>query len=244
MERNNPRLLVDDKRRLHSSLIAMMDRLLFLNKFPVDMHDFALSLEPPETEAALRHLEEHTPDVINRTPHQYFNYKGINFRLHMYPEDILGHGMERIFHDTGAKYEVELIEGTRHYDTVSNWCKKQLRLEDQILRCDVVINAIVNSCNTIGQYKRVSPELIAFLPSDYQQVLKDYEKQSPYPAITVEPEEIDTTLSNLAFCSLQPEHKSEADHKRHCSWRWSRYHLAPIPMTTAFIKHESRVTNV
>jgi hypothetical protein len=244
MERNNPRLLVDDKRRLHSSLIAMVDRLLFLNKFPVDMHDFALSLEPPETEAALRHLEEHTPHVINRTQHQYFRYNGYRFRLHMYPEDVPGYGKEHIFHDTGTQYKVELVEGTRHYDAVSNWCKKQLRLEEQILRCDVVINAIVNSCNTIGQYKRVSPELIAFLPDEYQQALKDYEKRSPYPAITVEPQEIDTTLSNLAFCSLQPKHKSEANHKQNCSWRWSRYHISPIPMSVDFAGHEARNINL
>lgn len=232
----NPRLGVNDKRFLFTSLIAKIDRLMFLNKFPVDQADFALSLRHESVEAAWRLLQKNHKTSVSTANKNFFNYEDHNFQIHLYPEDKTK--LTGTFMNDSGSYNIQ--DNNRFKQVVEEWCRRQLRLEDQVLRADKVIKAIVHSCNTVGQYKRVSPELIGFLPQKYQLALKDYIKESPYPAITVEPEEIETTMATLAYASLQPEHQDETSFCTGSYWRHRRYNLSEFPRTRNFAKSEVR----
>ena len=242
----NPRLGINDKRHLFMSLLAMIERLLMLNRFPVDMEDFALSLQTPEVEAAWLLLRQ---DLTERStsPADANNFKcnDIKWRLHLYPEDDrtdYNHSYGRVFMNVNKALDIDVAR--RHLSVVKVWCDKQQRLEEQLLRSARVIKAIVHACNTVGQYKRVSPDLLGFLPEKYQLALKDYTKKSPYPEISVTPEEIDTTISTLAFAALQPQHYSEEQFTDRRSWHGSFYTLSPFPRSVKYGREEVRQHNL
>lgn len=237
---NNPRLGVDDKRQLFYSLQAMADRLLFINKFPVDMEDFALSLEPPEQEKAWRILDRENSRALTKSAEAYFKIEGApTFTLHMYPDNRTN---ERVFMSKRSSNAKFLKIDNRYYKKVYSWCHKQLRLQDQLDRTNVVLQQLVSYCNTVGQYKRVSPELLTFLPDKYQIALKDYVKKSPYPKIEVSKEDIDSAISTLAFASLQPQHSREKEYLERAGRGWGtpRYYLAPMPMTSGWSGNNNR----
>ena len=234
-----PRLGVYDKRALFSTLIAMVDRLFYLNKFPVDMEDFALSCLRPDVEQAFRLLKRELPKTVYRSKEITFHMQSSEdsnkmWNLHGYPDQSIIYG--NIFPIT--KEPIVLVKENRFFTAVNEWCRRQARLEEQILRAGKVIKAIVHSCNTVGQYERVSPELITFLPDKYKIALKEQSKKSPYPAITVAPEEIETTMATLAYASLQPQHKAEESYIAAGNNRWqvrSRYYrLDPFPRSASF----------
>jgi len=226
----NPRLGVNDKRHLFATLLAMSERLLMLNKFPVDMEDFALSLQPPEVEAAWRTINtKKNSRTLNPAAEQHFTVFGTKWLLHAYPEET----NTRIFMNVKGALDIELAR--RHKNAVNTWCIRQTRLEEQLLRAAKVIKAIVHSCNTVGQYKRVSPDLLTFLPDKYRDALRLYTKGSPYPAITVEPEEIETTMATLAYAALQPKHKSEEDFiTRPSYYNPGAYNIMPFPRSCEY----------
>lgn len=235
MEETNPRLGVNDKRHLFQSLLAMAERLLYLNKFPVDMGDFALSLQPIEVEAAWKLLNQQDCGQYTRpTSSQRFRHDVGTFLLHEYPNT------EVLYVFMDVRESLDIDNARRHSNVVSQWCVRQARLEEQILRSAKVIKAIVHSCNTVGQYKRVSPDLLTFLPDKYKDALRDYTKQSPYPAITVDPQEIDTTLSTLAYASLQPTHKAEEEFARRPKWNNYGYNLDRFPRGVTYDSTEVR----
>ena len=234
-----PRLGVEDKRHLFASLLAMSERLLMLNKFPVDMEDFALSMQAGEVENAWRliNVEAHK-DSLSPASTTNFTHGGTQYYLHLYPD---GPDTNYVFMNTKM---LDISKARRHHNVVSIWCERQKRLEEQLLRSAKAIKAIVHSCNTVGQYKRVSPDLLTFLPEKYQLALRDYIKQSPYPAITVEPHEIDTMLSSLAFASLQPQHHSEIQLHQKPHWGYNRYDLADFPRSRIYDREEVRQLDI
>lgn len=248
---NNPtRLGVNDKRHLFQMLLAMSERMLYLNKFPVDMEDFALSLIPKPEEDAFRLLCDTHKGTITKS--NTFNFRHVGedtFQLHLYPDPAVRYRHhQQVFlswhHDNELPW---LSKENRFYNKVDKWCRNQLRLEEQLLRTATVIKAIVHSCNTVGQYKRVSPELLAFLPEKYKIALQGYEKQSPYPAITVEPEEIDAAIANLSYASLLPPHKSEEEYNRGTSFSQryrSSYNLEKFPRTVEYDRKKVRQLNL
>ena len=240
----NPRLGVNDKRILFRSLIAMTERLLMLNTFPVDMDEFALSLLDPAESAAWRLLREKQKKTIQKSDDFSFMHEATEFNLHLYPAKELKYMhdfMVFLRQDNHTNGIPILHTDNPYYKVVNKWCKKQLQLEQQVLRTIKVIKAIVHSCNTVGQYKRVSPELLTFLPDKYKVALKDYTKQSPYPAITVEPVEIDAALANLAFASLQPMHRSEEEYTEyHRPYASRAYELKKFPRTLEYDRNAVR----
>ena len=240
---SNPRLGVQDKRNLFCSLLAMTERLLMLNKFPVDMEDFALSLHPSEVEDAWRLINvKQYSGTLSPAAQQFFNCGDTKWKLHLYPEDKKhsrqSHGYGRVFMNTKKTFGI--TNARRHLNVVNIWCNRQARLEDQCLRAAKTIKAIVHSCNTVGQYKRVSPDLLGFLPEKYRDALHSYTKQSPYPSIGVTKKEIDTTLSSLAFAALQPEHHSEEEFTQRPKWGHYGYNLEPFPRSAGYDSHDER----
>lgn len=233
------RLEVKDKRLLFQSLLAMTERLFYLNQFPVDQVDFALSVLPADEEAAIRLIRDRSKSTISWVQRFDFKVLDTKFYLHVYPGDgaAVYRSAQAIFPNIDNSYDdIELDVNNKYAGKVMKWAKKQLRLEDQLTRTAKVLKAIVHSCNTVGQYKRVSPELVTFLPEKYRLALQDYTKTSPYPALTVEPHEIDDAINTLAFAALQPEHKSETDFVSRpkygrCS---SFYSLADFPSTQTY----------
>lgn len=232
------RLGVNDKRILFASLTAMVDRLFFLNEFPVDMEDFALSCLPLEEEKAWRLLKATHRHSLS--PVAKINFEvdiagvegSVNFMLHSYYRGTAQKPCESFPRMSG----IRIPENNRFRPQVQEWCKRQHRLEDQILRANLVIKAIIHSCNTIGQYREVSPELITFLPEKYKLALQHQQKRSPYPAITVEPKEIETTMATLAYAALQPEHLSEEMYNKKPKYHHynTAYSLDPFPRTSRF----------
>lgn len=243
---NPTRLGVNDKRHLFQMLLAMSERLLYLNKFPVDMEDYALSLIPQAEEDAFRLLCDKHNATITRSDTFNFRHVGNDtFMLHLYPDPTVRYRHDQqVFLRWDHQNDLPwLSKNNRFYNKVDKWCRNQLRLEEQLLRTAKVIKAIVHSCNTVGQYKRVSPELLAFLPDKYKIALQGYEKQSPYPAITVEPEEIDAAIANLAYAALQPPHKSEEDYNRGTSFSQrhrTSYNLEKFPRTIEYDRKRVR----
>jgi hypothetical protein len=240
----NPRLGVQDKRNLFQTLLAMTERLLYLNKFPANQPDFALSLQSPEVEAAWRLLNQKPhKQTLSPVASQQFVCNDTDFVLHLYPDekespDYQGYYWSSVFMHVNKALDVD--NARRHQSAVKEWCRRQERLEDQCLRAAKVLKAIVHSCNTVGQYKRVSPDLLGYLPEKYRNALHDYQKKSPYPAITVEPEEIDTTLSSLAFAALQPEHYSEEEYTKRPKWGQYNYDLESFPRTVGYSSSDYR----
>lgn len=243
---NNPtRLGVNDKRHLFQMLLAMSERLLYLNKFPVDLEDFALSLIPQEEEDAFRLLrDKHKGTIVKSNVFNFHHVGDDQFMLHLYPDRAKRYVHEyQVFLSWHHENEIPwLSKNNRFYNKVDKWCRNQIRLEAQLLRTAKVLKAIVHSCNTVGQYKRVSPELLTFLPDKYKVALQGYEKQSPYPAITVEPEEIEATIANLAYASLQPTHKAEEEfNSRPLYNRYnSSYTLDKFPRTANYDRKKVR----
>lgn len=238
-ENGNPRLGVDDKRHLFMVLTAKVERLFYLNKFPVDTYDFALSLQPPEVEAAWRlltakvQLQTLSPIHVIRVPIGLADEE-LSFVISNYP------GKNNIRY-MDVKYE-PMKANNRFLYKVTEWSNRQLKLEEQMLRTIKVIKAIVHSCNTVGQYKRVSPELLGFLPSKYGDALKGYSKRSPYPAIEVEEKDIESALGTLAFASLQPAQEDEENFLNRGRPRWGtpNYALSEFPRTDGYCAKDSR----
>lgn len=245
-EKLTNRIGVVDKREIFQTLIASVDRLFFLNMFPVDMEDFALSLLDPEVEDAWRLLVEINDNATN--PSDTFQFRAArNIQkdyvvvLHKYPVQKGAISSKRIFMPSCSNYKHLLSGARRHKKAVMEWVTRQVRLEDQILRADAVIKEIVTSCNTVGQYREVSPELITFLPEKYKLALSNYTKRSPYPEIAVEKDEIETTLSTLAYAALQPQH---LDEERYLSskggWYRRYYELDAFPRQKQFNYYDQR----
>lgn len=240
-----PRLEVNDKRVLFQSLLAMTERLFYLNKFPVDMVDFALSVLRPDEEAAIRLLTERSKQTLSWHTQFDFTVHDVEFYLHEYPQEGQRGYRHRyassIFPSIDNQYgDITIGADNRFAGKVLKWAQKQIRLEDQLHRTAKVLKAIVHSCNTVGQYKRVSPELVTFLPEKYRLALADYTKTSPYPAITVEPAEIDAAISTLAFAALQGSHRAEDSFQRNPKWSRSSYSLDDFPRTRAYTAKEVR----
>lgn len=238
-ENGNPRLGVDDKRHLFMVLTAKVERLFYLNKFPVDSYDFALSLQTPEVEGAWRLLRA---KVAHKTLSPVATISvpigptdgELRFMLSGYSDD------EHIkFMD--VDYEPMKVDNRFLYK-VTEWSDRQLKLEDQMLRTIKVIKAIVHSCNTVGQYKRVSPELLGFLPAKYGKALSEYTKKSPYPAIEVEEQDIENAMGTLAFASLQPEHPDEERFTARGRPRWGtpHYALSEFPRSNSYAANDYR----
>ena len=240
-----PRLGVYDKRHLFQALISKTERLFILNKFPVDLEDYALSLQEPAVEAAWRLLRGNTKFSEALSPTQQAQVilgpEDIRFNLVRYlPEE--SNRNPRIFMDTAV---LSMDKDNRFHSQVAEWARRQIRLEEQMLRTIGVMNAIVHACNTVGQYKRVSPELLGFLPGKYGDALKHYTKDSPYPVIDAEKKDIDTALGTLAFASLQPMHKSEEDYSgRNSDHYYRSYTLASFSRTTGYDSHDERRLNI
>ncbi len=242
------RLDIDDKRHLFNVLLALVERLFMLNKFPVDQRDFALSLQAPEVEDAWELLIKRKICGLQPSVYSYFsiltNNNPVIFKLHLYPNDPLTghqHNYGKIFIPiNGVKNYPTLGKARRHGSAVHEWVDRQLKLERQLLRSIKVIKAIVHSCNTVGQYKRVSPDLLTFLPDKYRAALKDYTKKSPYPAMTIKPEEIETTMATLAYAALQPEHPSEEHYTKRPRYRHWNYQLDEFPRTLLYDRDELR----
>jgi hypothetical protein len=203
-------------------------------------------LEPIEVETAWRLLIEQdrlsTLSPVS-TIHVFIGNEGDGhkFVLSSYPS-IQGGGRQRkhmkFMNPNGA---LEIHHSNRFLARVTEWGRRQLKLEAQMLRAILVIKAIVNSCNTVGQYDRVSPELVGFLPDKYKLALKQMTKKSPYPAIDVSHEQIDTAMTTLAFASLQPQHADELNNlQRPSSYYGVRYSLSQFPMTSAYSSNELR----
>lgn len=246
MEENvTSRLGVNDKRHLFASLIAMVDRLLFLNKFPVDQEDFALSCVEPEIEAAWRLLRNEIKDTLSPDANSKFLWPGPNdrvFHLHLYPGEAQGYGAAMVFMKRKKTRALQFDANNRFASAVDEWCRRQVKLENMILRTNKVIKGIIHSCNTIGQYREVSPDLITFLPERYQLALKDYIKRSPYPAMGITPEEIDTTMSTLAYAALQPTHYDEEQLHQRPSYHGHHraYQMSNYPRSIEFQKADAR----
>lgn len=237
-----PRLEVDDKRKLFSSLMAMTERLLMLNKFPEDQLDFALSLWPQQDEDAWRWVDKYQTQTLIKHTKFEFSHLDTKFYLHTYFGDDTKYAHQQsIFPSQKSDDAPFLTPDNRFYKSVDRWVKNQLKLEDQVLRTIKAIQDIVETCNTIGQYKRVSPELVAFIPERYQLALKDYDKRSPYPTNLVSTkEEIDAAIANLAFASLQPQHVAEEDYLAAIRrWRGS-YTLKDFPRTVTYARKSVR----
>lgn len=243
-ENGNPRLGVDDKRHLFMVLMGMSERLFNLNKFPVDMHDFALSLQEPDVEEAWRLL---CAKSTSATLQPVSTIKvPIGTCVPRAPDDSLLFTLSSYSEGTPARFmDVDyapMRHDNRFLSKVREWADKQITLEDQMLRTIQVIKAIVHSCNTVGQYKRVSPELLGFLPSKFGQALGEYCKKSPYPAIDVKEEQIESAMSTLAFASLQPMHPDEEKFRSRERTTWSRpfYALSQFPRTSGYSSNKYR----
>lgn len=235
----NPRLGIDDKRHLFKMLLAMTERLLFLNKFPVDMEDYALSLMTPEVEDAWKLLREEAKKSTSPTSKQMFVCLDNTFYLHTYPgEKNSSYADRMVFMDVAKKHN---SEARRHGYAVREWCKRQIRLEEQVLRTAGVIKNIVLACNTVGQYKRVSPDLITFLPDKYALALKGYSKTSPMPKMNSTKKEVDTMLATLAHAAFQPKHTSEEAMLRSMnSWGGCSYDLSDFPRSVDYDRKNVR----
>lgn len=238
------RIGVVDKREIFQVLLSMTDRLLYLNKFPVDMEDFALSLQPIEIEDAWKLLKETNRESMSPSGSQYFaadcvaNRSKHEFVLHTYPEARLEYTKRMIFMHTGTH---DVKNARRHRKAVTTWCQRQVRLEDQLLRSAKAIKSIVRNCNTVGQYKRVSPDLLTFLPEKYRNALRNYKKGSPYPELSVTPEEIETMLGTLAYAALQPPHTSEEAYTSSITnYHKPSYNLKPFPRGKMFSSEKAR----
>ena len=241
-ENGNPRLGVDDKRHLFMVLVAKVERLFNLNKFPVDQLDFALSLQGPEVEKAWRLLVDQVGTVPLAPTHSIHVPIGkpsecLEFLLSSYVDtyiDFMNVDYDPMRPDNRFLYQVR------------EWANRQVTLEDQVLRTIKVIKCIVRACNTVGQYKRVSPELLGFLPSKYGQALGEYTKKSPYPAMETDEADIEAAMSCLAFASLQPMHKDGELFRSRDRSRWSRPHyaLTEFPRTKGYSSNHYRTLNL
>lgn len=229
------RLGVEDKRHLFQALLAMLERLFYLNEFPVDQADFALSLQTPEVEDAWQLLRNTSKASLAPNHTQYFTCFDNKWMLHVYPSD--SHDGRAIFMDVKT---IDIENARRHLNVVNLWCNKQKRLEEQILRAAHVIKCLVHSCNTVGQYKRVSPDLLGFLPAKYREALGHYTKKSPYPDMSIEPKEIDTTLATLAYAALRPAHPSEENYTTRPYWHHNRYNLEDFPRSKSYSGQDVR----
>lgn len=249
-ENGNPRLGVQDKRDLFQGLLAKTERLLFLNPFPVDIEDFALSLQTPDVEKSWRILRATNSGSLLPTNLTFANIlvgqgETVKFVLALYPEDSPRMQNRNVFMRVSTEDSCNLKPQNIHYFKVKKWAENQIRLEDQILRTAAVLKGIVHSCNTVGQYKRVSPELLGFLPSKYQQALGQYLKQSPYPAIDCNQKQIDAAMSTLAFASLQTAHSCETRYATGIkSWGSQTYQLEMFPTTMSYRPDTRRSLNL
>lgn len=235
--KENPRLGVKDKRLLFAGLLAKTERLFFLNKFPVDMVDYALSLEEPVVENAWRVLREKaSKHTLSPTSTIAVAINNNTFLLSDYDKENKYPVNDR--HNVFMRPDGEpTVKGdNRFYGRVTEWARRQLLLEEQMLRTMKVIKSIVWNCNTVGQYKRVSPELIGFLPDKYVIALGDMTKKSPYPDMSVTKAEIDAAMSTLAYAALQPAHKDESTFiERPTTWGGApTYRLGSFPRTSEY----------
>jgi hypothetical protein len=246
-ENGNPRLGVYDKRVLFAGLMAKVERLFYLNKFPVDLEDYALSLELPEVEKAWRVLKKDAdPSTLSPSSNIHVQISGENFLLSAY-DGTQGHNnnTKMLFMSQGNA-KPTLQTGNRFYGRASEWAKRQVKLEAQMLRTIKVIKCIVNSCNTVGQYQRVSPELIGFLPDKYAIALGQMTKKSPYPAIDVETSQIDAAMSTLAYAALQPPHHDEESFIRHPTSYGGdpTYRITQFPRTQTYESNNLRRSGI
>lgn len=219
------RLTLVDKRELYLCIMAKIDRIFFLNKFPEDINDVAMSCIDKDIAAAWMHMVENVPTVVSQTreveiaiPLLANEIKPAKFILTAYgtiDDDIKipsFSGREK------KKYmsEVNLIQ----WPKLLEWGRRQIEVEVKIKLSKDTMCDLAEHCNTVGQYHRVSPELVMFLPDKYKMGLQQYMKASPHPKhLASTKEEIDKLISMLAFASLQSPHEAEETYMKHLNQR-------------------------
>jgi hypothetical protein len=181
-------------------------------------------------------------DVMSPSTKVFSQPKGRSsavFNLHAY-EDVTGYQEKLLFMNVSKS--IDISNSRRHYQAVKSWCERQLRLEEQLLTSIGAIKDIVRSCNTVGQYKKVSRDLLTFLPEQYKAGLKKYTKESPYPTgLNTEPQVIERMLGTLAYAALQPHHRSEESYKsRINSYYKPSYTLQVFPRTKDYDRNPVR----
>jgi hypothetical protein len=207
------------------------------------LEDFALSCFPQEQEDAWRLLVKTQKKSLSPIATIEFQALDTKFRLHDYE---VGSYNNRIARFMRVSKPLTMQPDNRFRIPVKNWAFRQNKLEEQILRANKVTQAIVFSCNTVGQYREVSPELIGFLPDRYKTALQNMVKRSPYPQISATKKEIETFIATLAYAALQPIHASEQEMLDRPVWRnnYRRYNLRPFPRSMAFDIAEERKCNL
>ena len=243
---SKPRLEANDKRFLFNSLLARCDRMLYRNPFPLaDTLDFALSLMPPNEEDAWRLLYAADParldysgNIVFTVPAGCFDGQHKPYKIHLQKEgpdhgkSLGGWSDDRhsgAFPTFGKS--LALWAGMRNYMAMIHWAERQWRLERRLLVAAETLKALVLNCNTVGQWKRLSPELLPFLPEKYQLHLRHYQKRSPYPNIGLPPDYIKKLVTLLAMAGFLPKHPDEELYHRRAvhsrlqqrydlSWQW------------------------
>lgn len=253
-----PRLEVQDKRNLFTGFTAMLDRMLVANEFPGDMAKFALSLWPKEDAAAYKRLDYNSRRGSNLS-------KAESYRVTYWPgccEHDIGYNpteegntiILRLVGSTASgrhvfpksqEYEDHVFYGNAG-DAYDEWFREHFRREKKVLRACEVLKHIVTTCNTVGQYKRVSSELVGFLPDIYQKALANYTKTSPYPRFTssVVQTHLEETLTTLATASLYPMWEEEEDWHARKGWRGAGYYSIYMPQSTVYINSHHCKINI
>lgn len=240
------RLGVQDKRNVFQTLLGMSERLLQLNKFPAEMGDFALSLHPQEVEDAWLLLRQNHKNTLSPATSTVVTYKDTKFKLHAY-DDVRTYDSKLLFMTVSTLLDIS--NARRHCNAVKSWCERQLRLEQQLIATMKTIKDIVCHCNTVGQYKKVSPDLLTFLPEKYKAGLRNYSKGSPYPSglksTSTDAKAIERMLGTLAYAALQPKHKSEERYlSQQNNYHKPSYGLIQFPRTVEYDQNEARSLNI
>jgi hypothetical protein len=210
---------------------------------------------PPEIADAFRtlHREEYINnlDKAKAFTFQYAPSKnswphGSTIILTPYMDDFRYSGETKVFIDVRWPENEYLEYSGKHLPEVDAWCLAHLEKEDRVLTTNIVLNDIVRSCNTVGQYKRISEELVGFLPDKYQLALADYTKKSPMPKFSSSAtmKNLGLALDTLALASLQAPTPMEESFKRSMGWRHSVYDAMHMPRSMLLTRHSARTIQI
>lgn len=127
------------------------------------------------------------------------------------------------------KAEMEFVDphevlGPKKYAELSDWAKVAVHIHTRVEMTKTVLTRIVRLASTVGQLKRMAPELVKYTATQTQEAFGGQERRSPLPDewMKIDRMLVRCSLDHLTFCYLLPKIEDQPRKADELPWIWDQ----------------------
>jgi hypothetical protein len=185
------------KKEVEAAVDAKLhNRWMALAPDPVKAMELYDCLYTPQQHEAIGVLS-HFPDLLSEGQQFHLHFGGLdaNYQFPMGPEGPWKMRVERLkvsmpvsrplpsTHAAYGKFFAKHVSELPEHLMIPllDWVPRWLQLKAETVAVSSKVESLFECCNTMGQIKRVWPNIVSFLPDRAQEILRNAKVQSPYP---------------------------------------------------------------